>query len=337
MGAAQIYLLAHLFKARQISAGSFAFIAMVTVNIHYVLDSLLENLSFNLTPAVASLKASFEFISSDHDALEAQKALPLQNISGEITFKDVYFAYNHGHTHIFKGLNLHIPAGTKLGIVGTSGAGKTTFVKCLLRYFDVESGEILIDGHNIKTITQESLWANISMIPQDITMFHRSILENLQIAKYDASFAEIVEACKKARIHDDIMKMAKGYESIVGERGVKVSGGQRQRIAIARAILKSAPILILDEATSALDTPTEKLIQESLTAILASSKTTAIVIAHRLSTLLYMDKIIVFKAGQICEQGTHQQLLAKGGHYRELWDAQVGGFLPEEDDDGLQK
>jgi ATP-binding cassette subfamily B protein len=310
---------------------------MVTVNIHYILDSLLENLSFNLTPAVASLKASFEFISRDHDALEAQTALPLQKITGEITFKNVYFTYNHGQTHIFKGLNLHIPAGTKLGIVGTSGAGKTTFVKCLLRYFDVQRGEILIDGHNIKTITQESLWANISMIPQDITMFHRSILENLQIAKYDASFAEIVEACKKARIHDDIMKMAKGYESIVGERGVKVSGGQRQRIAIARAILKSAPILILDEATSALDTPTEKLIQESLTAILASSKTTAIVIAHRLSTLLYMDKIIVLKAGQICEQGTHQQLLAKGGHYKELWDAQIGGFLPDEDDDGLQK
>jgi ATP-binding cassette subfamily B protein len=160
-------------------------------------------------------------------------------------------------------------------------------------------------------------------------MFHRSIFENLQLAKYDATLEEIIEACKKARVHEDIMRMPQGYDSIVGERGIKVSGGQRQRMAIARAILKNAPILILDEATSALDTPTEKLIQESLNEVLETSKATTIVIAHRLSTLLHMDRILVFEHGKIIEQGTHQELLELKGLYKKLWDSQVGGFLPD--------
>jgi ATP-binding cassette subfamily B protein len=247
---------------------------------------------------------------------------------GESTSNEVIFKNETGY-NIFSGLNLHIKPGQKIGIVGTSGAGKTTLIKCLLRYFDVQQGQITIDGHSILDITQESLWASISLIPQDITMFHRTILENLQIAKYDASFDDIVAACKKARIHDAIMAMTNGYHSVVGERGVKISGGQRQRIAIARAILKNAPILILDEATSALDTPTERMIQESLNEVLAMSQATAIVIAHRLSTLLNMDRILVFNHGQIVEDGTHQELLAKSGLYKTLWDAQVGGFLPE--------
>jgi ATP-binding cassette subfamily B protein len=160
-------------------------------------------------------------------------------------------------------------------------------------------------------------------------MFHRSILENLQIAKYDASYQEIEDACKKARIHDDIEKMPLGYHSIVGERGIKISGGQRQRIAIARAILKNSPILILDEATSALDTPTEILIQQSLNNILDTTKSTTIVIAHRLSTLLHMDRILVFDQGKIIENGTHIELLSRKGIYKALWNAQVGGFLPD--------
>jgi ATP-binding cassette subfamily B protein len=163
-------------------------------------------------------------------------------------------------------------------------------------------------------------------------MFHRSIFENLQIAKYDASLEEIQAACQKARIHKDIMSMPQGYDSVVGERGVKVSGGQRQRIAIARAILKNAPIIILDEATFALDTPTEKLIQDSINDMLDTSQATTIVIAHRLSTLLHMDRILVFDHGKIVEDGTHTELLAKGGLYKTLWEAQLGGFLPDKDD-----
>ncbi len=232
--------------------------------------------------------------------------------------------------NIFDNLTLHIKAGERIGIVGTSGAGKTTLIKCLLRYFNLQSGAILVDGYDISQVTEESLRSNISVIPQDITMFHRSILENLQLAKYDATLPEIEEACKKARIHDDILRMPNGYHSIVGERGVKVSGGQRQRIAIARAILKNAPILILDEATSALDSPTEALIQKSIDEVLETSNATTIVVAHRLSTLLHMDRILVFKRGKIVEDGTHAMLIAKGGIYKTLWDAQIGGFLPDD-------
>lgn len=210
-----------------------------------------------------------------------------------------------------------------------SGAGKTTFIKSILRYFDIREGEILIDGQNIQHVTQESLRTHISVIPQDITMFHRSILENIKIAKEEASFEEVQEACHQANIHADILKMPEGYDSIVGERGVKVSGGQRQRIAIARAILKKAPILILDEATSALDTPTEKLIQESLNQMIETSKATSIVIAHRLSTLLHMDRVLVFEKGKIIEEGTHKKVLGLNGVYKTLWDSQTGGFLHE--------
>ena len=191
----------------------------------------------------------------------------------------------------------------------------------------MKEGEILIDGYDISKYSEESLRANISVIPQDITMFHRSIIDNLQLAKYDAKLEEIQSACKKAKIHDDIMMMPQGYNTIVGERGVKLSGGQRQRIAIARAILKDAPILILDEATSALDTPTEILIQQSINEILEGSKATMIVIAHRLSTLIHMDRIIVLENGKIVEDGSHNYLIKNEGIYKKLWDSQVGGFI----------
>lgn len=178
-------------------------------------------------------------------------------------YQDVTFRYSSGST-IFDHLTLRIQPGERVGIVGASGARKTTLIKCLLRYFNLQSRYIFVDGYDILQVTEESLRSNISVIPQDITMFHRSVLENLQLAKYDATLQEIEEACKKAKIHDDIERMSNGYHSIVGERGVKVSGGQRQRIAIARAILENAPILILDEATSALDSPTEALTKNLL-------------------------------------------------------------------------
>lgn len=327
MIAVQIYLLSYLFKSGQISPGGFAFVSIVTLNLHSVLDSFLENLLFNINPALASIKASYSFINVAKDTTDATDAIPLSKVKGEIKFEDVTFSYSGNDSDVLNNLSVHIQPSQRIGIVGTSGAGKTTFIKCLLRYFDVKSGKILVDNHPINSLQQDSLRENISVIPQDITMFHRSILENLQLAKEAASFNEITEACKKARIHDDIMRMPKGYDSIVGERGVKVSGGQRQRIAIARAILKNAPILILDEATSALDTPTEKLIQDSLNEMLETNKATTIVIAHRLSTLLHMDRILVFEHGKIVEDGTHQELLKLNGIYKNLWDSQVGGFL----------
>jgi len=324
MSAVQIYLLAHLYQQGDITAGGFAFVAMITLNIHGELDKFLDSLLFNINPAVAQVKSSYQFINEDYDVLDSDDAIALGQIKGEIDYKEVHFAYGDSHKTVLEDFNLHINPGERLGIVGTSGAGKTTMTKCLLRYFDVQQGSIMIDGHAINDITQESLRAHISIIPQDITMFHRTIRENLQLAKYEATDEEIIDACKKAKIHEDIMAMDKGYDSVVGERGIKVSGGQRQRIAIARAILKNASILILDEATSSLDTPTEQLIQASINELLETSNATVIAIAHRLSTLKNMDRIIVLDKGKIVEEGQHDELILKEkGLYKKLWEMQM--------------
>ncbi len=323
MSAVQIYLLTNLYHSGQISAGSFAFVMMITLKIHSDLDQILETILFNINPAIASLKASFSLVSTDYDIKDRSDAKILSNIKGEIKFNNVDFAYQDCHHNVLNNFNLTIKAGQKIGIVGATGAGKTTIIKCLLRYFDISKGAILIDDHNIRDVTQESLRANISVIPQDITMFHRTILQNLQLAKYDATFDEIVAACKKARIHYDITNMRHGYNAIVGERGVKVSGGQRQRIAIARAILKDAPILILDEATSSLDSKTEKYIQESLNLLIEDKNKTVIAIAHRLSTIKHMDRIIVLDRGKIVEEGTHDELINnQNSIYKKLWELQ---------------
>ncbi|WP_425363131.1 ABC transporter ATP-binding protein [Candidatus Tisiphia endosymbiont of Hybos culiciformis] len=334
LAAAQIFVTAYLYKTGQISAGDFAISMVITFNIEWAIDQLLDNIIFSINPKIAAIKSSYNFINTISDVTDAENAKLLPRIKGDIKYQDVTFNYGSGGNNIFDNLTLHIKAGERIGIVGTSGAGKTTLIKCLLRYFNLQSGAILVDGYDISQVTEESLRSNISVIPQDITMFHRSILENLQLAKYDATLPEIQEACKKARIHDDILQMPNGYNSIVGERGVKVSGGQRQRIAIARAILKNAPILILDEATSALDSPTEALIQKSIDEILETTNATTIVVAHRLSTLLHMDRILVFKRGKIVEDGTHAMLIAREGLYKTLWDAQYRGFLPSKGNNG---
>ncbi|WP_291398139.1 ATP-binding cassette domain-containing protein [Acinetobacter sp.] len=229
---------------------------------------------------------------------------------------------------LFFKINLSNTAGQKVGLVGYSGGGKSTFVNLILRLYDVTDGAILIDGQDIRDVTQDSLRENIAMIPQDPSLFHRSLMENIRYGRADSTDEEVIEAAKKAHAHEFISALPQGYDSLVGERGVKLSGGQRQRIAIARAILKNAPILILDEATSQLDSVTESLIQESLWELMQNK--TTIVIAHRLSTLLHMDRILVFDKGKIVEDGTHSELLAKAGLYKTLWDAQVGGFLGDE-------
>jgi ATP-binding cassette subfamily B protein len=199
----------------------------------------------------------------------------------------------------------------------------------MLRLFEPQRGSIRIDGQNILEVTQDSLRENISMIPQDPQLFHRSLMENIRYGRLDASDEEVIEAAKKAHAHDFILQTEKQYDSLVGERGVKLSGGQRQRIAIARAILKNAPILILDEATSALDSVTEKKIQQGLDNLMKGR--TVVVVAHRLSTIAHMDRILVFHEGKIIEDGNHQALLEQNGHYAHLWNMQAGGFLPEKD------
>ncbi len=323
MSAVQIYLLAHLYQIGDISAGGFAFVAMMTLKIHSYLHSFLENLLFNINPSIAQIRSSFNFVNVPVDVVDSAAAIRLRRVNGAIEFKNVSFAYDDAKP-VLQQFNLRIKPGERIGLVGTSGAGKTTLTKCLLRYFDVSGGAVLIDGHDIRTLSQASLRQAISIIPQDITMFHRSINENLRLAKYDATDAEIIIACKRAKIHGDIAKMPSGYDTVVGERGVKLSGGQRQRLAIARAILKNSPILILDEATSSLDTPTEQLIQQSLDELLVDAKLTVIAIAHRLSTLKHMDRIVVIEQGQIIEMGSHDDLLSREhSYYKNLWQMQV--------------
>ncbi len=245
--------------------------------------------------------------------------------TGEIHWKEVVFEYEA--TKVFEDFNLTIPAGQRLGLVGPSGAGKSTFVSLLLRQYDIESGSIEIDGQNIATVTQDSLRAAIAVVPQEPALFHRTIRENIAYGKPDATDEEVIAVAKKAYAHDFIATLPLGYDTLVGERGVKLSGGQKQRIAIARAMLKDAPILVLDEATSALDSESEVEIQKALHVLMAGK--TVIAIAHRLSTLREMDRIIVLENGVIAEDGTHDSLLTYGGTYARLWAHQAGGFLED--------
>ncbi|MBY0438885.1 MAG: ATP-binding cassette domain-containing protein, partial [Burkholderiales bacterium] len=229
-------------------------------------------------------------------------------------------------------LTLDIRPGERVGLVGRSGAGKSTLVNLLLRFHEAEHGRILIDGQDISTVTQESLRAAIGMVTQDTSLLHRSIAANIGYGRAGATMEQIVAAARKAQAHDFILdlqdwKERTGYDAHVGERGVKLSGGQRQRIAIARVILKDAPILVLDEATSALDSEAERAIQEQLLGLMEGK--TVIAIAHRLSTIARMDRLVVLDAGRVVEQGTHEQLLRLGGHYALLWRHQSGGFLPD--------
>lgn len=274
-----------------------------------------------------TIRDALNLVRKGHDLVDKPNA-PLISINkGEITFDKVDFAYHKGSS-VFNGLNVTIPAGQKVGLVGFSGSGKTTFVNLILRFYDLQSGRILIDKQNIAEVTQESLRAQIAMIPQDPTLFHRTLMENIRYGRLNATDEEVIQASKLAHCHEFIGKLDEGYNALVGERGIKLSGGQRQRIAIARAILKNAPILILDEATSSLDSVTEKLIQESLQHLMKDR--TTIIVAHRLSTLTDMDRILVFRKGEIIEDGSKENLLKANGHFTQLWNMQSDGFLPED-------
>ena len=228
---------------------------------------------------------------------------------------------------MFSDLSLSIKPGEKVGLVGHSGSGKTTFTRLLLRFSDIDGGAIKLDDQDIRAITQDDLHKKIAYVPQEPLMFHRSLADNIRYGNFSASQKEIERVAKLAHADDFIKDQPKGYETLVGERGVKLSGGQRQRIAIARAMLKDAPILVLDEATSALDSESEVLIQDALWKLMEGR--TAIVIAHRLSTIQKMDRIVVMDNGSIVEEGTHKELIAKKGVYASLWDHQTGGFIEE--------
>jgi ATP-binding cassette subfamily B protein len=254
---------------------------------------------------------------------------PVRITKGEIEFRDMQFTHPDSRSEdvLFDGLNLHIKAGEKIGLVGHSGSGKSTLTRLLLRFSDVDGGGILIDGQNIASIRQDSLRENIAYVPQEPLLFHRSIRENIAYGKPDATDEEVAEAARKAYAHEFIQRLPDGYDTLVGERGVKLSGGQRQRVAIARAILKDAPILVLDEATSALDSESEKLIQAALWELMKNR--TAIVIAHRLSTIQKMDRIVVLDDGKLIEEGSHTALLKRKGTYAKLWAHQSGGFIED--------
>ncbi|MBS0626111.1 MAG: ABC transporter ATP-binding protein [Verrucomicrobia bacterium] len=275
--------------------------------------------------SLGSLKQAFSVMQDEQDIGDTCHAKKLSVQSGEIVFNQVSFAYHE--KDLFTDLHLHIRSGEKVGIVGFTGAGKSTFINLILRFYPLRKGSILIDDQDTANVTLESLRQNIALIPQDPVLFHRSLKDNIAYGNLDATEAEIIHAAKLAHCDEFIRNIPGGYEAKVGERGTKLSGGEKQRIAIARAILANSPILILDEATSSLDSVTERYIQDSLHTLMQNK--TAIVVAHRLSTLLRMDRILVFENGRIVESGTHDELLHKKQHYFRMWNMQIGGFLPD--------
>jgi ATP-binding cassette subfamily B protein len=309
--------------SKTISPGDF--VLVLTLNLH-----IIENF-WNIAKEMrdfwekmGNIVQGLKIIQSPIDIHDSSDAQQLVVTKGEIVFDNVQFQY-HDAESLFEHESVVIKSGQKVGLVGYSGSGKSTFVNLILRLFDVTAGKIMIDGQDIREVTQDSLHEAIAMIPQDPSLFHRSLIENIIYGRRDATRDEVVIAAKRAYAHEFIVELSLGYNTQVGERGVRLSGGQRQRIAIARAILKNAPILILDEATSQLDSVTEGEIQESLWNLMQDK--TTLVIAHRLSTLLHMDRILVFDQGSIVEDGSHEELLERNGLYKKLWEAQIGGFL----------
>lgn len=274
---------------------------------------------------LADAEEMTQILNMPHDVRDIPAARELDVPRGEIAFRDVRFSYTRTRD-VIRGFDALIAPGEKVGFVGPSGAGKSTLVSLMFRFFDVESGGIFIDEQNIATVTQDSLRHHMALVPQDPVLFHRTLRENIRYGRRSATDEEVAEAAEQAHCDEFITRLPQGYDTLVGERGIKLSGGERQRVAIARAILKNAPILVLDEATSSLDSRSESLIQDAL-ARLMRGKTT-IVIAHRLSTIMKMDRIIVIREGRAEEAGRHADLIrASGGLYRKLWELQAGGFI----------
>lgn len=322
---AMLISLVLFYQADKVTAGDFALIMMISISIFQSIWYFTSQFA-QLYEDIGRCRQALTIVTTEHEIKDNANAHKLEVIKGTIKFESVSFSFQPNKS-VFDGLSLTIPGGQKLGLVGYSGSGKSTFVNLILRLFEIQAGRILIDGKDIREVSQSSLRENIATVPQDATLFHRSLMENIRYGAIHASDNEVYDASKKAHCDEFIQVLEQGYDSLVGERGIKLSGGQRQRISIARAMLKNSPILILDEATSALDSVTEKHIQDSLKELMQGR--TTIAIAHRLSTLLEMDQIIVFDQGKVIEQGTHQELLDKNNHYAKMWRMQSDGFLPE--------
>lgn len=315
-----VFYMVHLKLHGLVTVGDFAFVFGITLIVaEHIWQATISLQEF--ARAMGDLKSSLSLMEVPQ-TLDRGDANYLIVKNPTISFKEVGFGYDPRRP-IFTGLNLTIQSGEKIGLVGHSGSGKSTLVNIILRYFSIQEGAILIDNHNINDINQDALRQNIAVIPQDTVLFHRSLIENIRYGKPEATDEEVIVASKKAHIHDFIQTLPEQYHTQVGERGIKLSGGQRQRIAIARAILKDAPILFLDEATSSLDSHTENLIQDSLNFYITDKQKTVIAIAHRLSTLKHMDRIIVLDRGRVVEEGTHDMLIKnETSLYKKLWELQ---------------
>lgn len=309
-----------------ISAGTLVMMFTYTYNLTMRFNMINSMLS-RLNKVFGDASEMTRILDEPRLVADVPNARPLKVTEGDIDFEHIGFTYEDSAnaTPVFTDLNLHISGGQRIGLVGQSGSGKTTLTKLLLRLSDVQQGEVLVDGQDISKHSQQSLRQQIAYVPQEALLFHRSILENIAYGRPDATCEEIVQAAEKANALEFIEQLPNGFDTMVGERGIKLSGGQRQRIAIARAILADAPILVLDEATSALDSESEALVQDALANLMQGR--TAIVVAHRLSTVASLDRIVVLDKGKIVEDGTHTSLIDAGGEYAHLWNRQTGAFL----------